>query len=395
MSIPTKRIIQTRDAIWLQQTYGEYSGDKRIKDHASPIDSELLAQLQDAEESTSDPPSKVSKEIVILPADTNELMGSPTATPATPSRLSNRVKKPVQILTSNRKGELTDKTLELATAKDFTQAPLVERVHHNNKQLSNPGREAATFSSLPAGIAHPTIEDAAVWVDKFGESAEILSDTAMAATDVDYSKVDPSTYKDIFTVPTTFEEAWNHPCPFQRERWRAGILKEMKKMEENKVWKKIKRSEMPKDRRCIKHKWVFEIKRSGVFRCRLVGAGYSQIPGVDFQDVYQAVADDETFRIMLILRMLKGYDFLIFDVETAFLHGQLDTQIYMDCPKGMEAEPDECLLLVKTIYGLVQSSRLYYLHYKSVMVDKLGFEVCPCDPCLFKRTNELGSHLLC
>jgi hypothetical protein len=247
MSIPTKRIIQTRDAIWLQQTYGEYSGDKRIKDHASPVDSELLAQLQDAVESTSDPPSKVSKEIVILPADTNELMGSPTATPATPSRLSNRVKKPVQILTSNRKGELTDKTLELATAKDFTQAPLVERVHHNNKQLSNPGREAATFSSLPAGIAHPTIEDAAVWVDKFGESAEILSDTAMAATDVDYSKVDPSTYKDIFTVPTTFEEAWNHPCPFQRERWRAGILKEMKKMEENKVWKKIKRSEMPKD----------------------------------------------------------------------------------------------------------------------------------------------------
>jgi hypothetical protein len=81
MSIPTKRIIQTRDAIWLQQTYGEYSGDKRIKDHASPVDSELLAQLQDAVESTSDPPSKVSKEIVILPADTTELMGSPTATP--------------------------------------------------------------------------------------------------------------------------------------------------------------------------------------------------------------------------------------------------------------------------------------------------------------------------
>jgi hypothetical protein len=81
-------------------------------------------------------------------------------------------------------------------------------------------------------VAHPTIEDAAVWVAKFGESAEILSDTAMAATGVDYSKVDPSTYKDIFTVPTTFEEAWNHPCPFHRERWRAGILKEMKKMEE-------------------------------------------------------------------------------------------------------------------------------------------------------------------
>jgi hypothetical protein len=89
--------------------------------------------------------TKVSKEIVILPADTNEMLGSPTAAPGTPSRLSNRVKKPVQILTSNRKGELTDKTLELATAKDFAQAPLVDRVQHSNKQLSNPGREAATF----------------------------------------------------------------------------------------------------------------------------------------------------------------------------------------------------------------------------------------------------------
>ena len=38
MSIPTKRILQTRDAIWLQQTYGEYAGDKRIKDHVSPTD---------------------------------------------------------------------------------------------------------------------------------------------------------------------------------------------------------------------------------------------------------------------------------------------------------------------------------------------------------------------
>ena len=73
-----------------------------------------------------------------------------------------------------------------------------------------------------------------------------MNDTAMAATDkLDYSKVDPTTYKDIFTVPSTFEEAWNHPDPFQRERWRASISKEFKKMDENKVWKKIKRNQMP------------------------------------------------------------------------------------------------------------------------------------------------------
>jgi hypothetical protein len=68
--------------------------------------------------------------------------------------------------------------MELATAKDFEEPPLVDWVTQHNKQLSSqtskPGRETATFNALPAGIAHPTIEDAAVWIDKFGESVELV-----------------------------------------------------------------------------------------------------------------------------------------------------------------------------------------------------------------------------
>jgi hypothetical protein len=60
------------------------------------------------------------------------------------------------------------------------------------------------------------------------------------------------------------------------------------------------------------------IKRSGVFSCKACWCRVFPIPGVDFQDVYQAVADDETFRIMLILMMLKVTHFLIFDVELHF-----------------------------------------------------------------------------
>ena len=78
-------------------------------------------------------------------------------------------------------------------------------------------------------------------------------------------KVDPAKYKDMFDNPTTFDEAWNHPCPFQRRKWREAIMKEFSKMELNKVWKKVKRSSILEGRRCVKHKWVFEIKQSGVF----------------------------------------------------------------------------------------------------------------------------------
>ena len=141
--------------------------------------------------------------------------------------------------------------------------------------------------------------------------------------------------------------------------------------------------------RCVKYKWVFEVKRNGVFRARLVACGYSQIPGMDFAEVYSPVANDITFRIIIVVMMMMELKALIFDIETAFLLGDLDKTIYMKCPEGMIHEEDDRLLLKKTIYGLVQSSRLYYKKYQQVM-KRLGFERCKSDPCLFFRQTEEG-----
>ena len=127
-------------------------------------------------------------------------------------------------------------------------------------------------------------------------------------------------------------------------------------MEQNGVWRKVKRSSIPEGRRCVKHKWVLEIKRSGVFRARLVACGYSQVPGEDFNEVFSPVCNDVTFRILLICMIVWKLDALIFDVTTAFLTGDLEEEIYMECPEGLEHEDDEVLLLLKTIYGLVQAS---------------------------------------
>ena len=67
-------------------------------------------------------------------------------------------------------------------------------------------------------------------------------------------------------------------------------------MNDHGVWKKIDRSTMPKDRRCVKSKWVFEVKRNGVFRARLVACGYTQIPGLDFTEAYSPVIGPEAAR---------------------------------------------------------------------------------------------------
>ena len=67
--------------------------------------------------------------------------------------------------------------------------------------------------------------------------------------------------------------------------------------------------------------------------------------------------------------LIDRADSLIIDIETAFLHGILGPgeEIYMDCPEGLGAADDECLLLVKMIYGLVQSARAYYNRARQVL----------------------------
>lgn len=195
---------------------------------------------------------------------------------------------------------------------------------------------------------------------------------------------------DEYEEPSNFEAAWNNNDLKIREKWREAITKEFKDMETRKVWKVIKKNLIPPTKRCVKCKWVFKVKRNGIFRARLVACGYSQIPGIDHDEVYAPVVNDLTFRVLLVLMIIHGLDAKIVDVETAFLHGDLEgIEIYMDCPKGLKAEKDECLVLNKTIYGLVQSARQFFKKLKACLKD-LGFKGGEVDPCLMYKKTDKG-----
>jgi hypothetical protein len=103
-------------------------------------------------------------------------------------------------------------------------------------------------------------------INQFGiDPGELAADMALVVRhDVDYTKIDPSKYKEMFDVPASFNEAWNHPRAFQRAKWREAITKEFNKMDSNNVWKKIKRSMMPAYQGCVKCKWAFKWKCSGI-----------------------------------------------------------------------------------------------------------------------------------
>ena len=188
--------------------------------------------------------------------------------------------------------------------------------------------------------------------------------------------------------PSKFREAWDHEDPEQRQKWRDAIRKELRDMTNRGVFRKVKRASMPQGKRCVKNKWVFKVKRNGVFRARLVACGYSQIPGVDFQEHFAPVVNDTSYRIMIATMMLMGLKAKIVDIETAFLHGNLEEEIYMDAPEGIGATEDEVVKLEQTIYGLVQSARQFWKKLRDVL-KSIGFEGGDIDPCLlFKRTKD-------
>ena len=125
-----------------------------------------------------------------------------------------------------------------------------------------------------------------------------------------------------------FNDAWYNENPKLRLKWREVIKKEFENMEKNHVWRVIKKTEVQENRRLLGAKWVFKVKKNGIFKARLVAQGFSQIPGVDHQDSFSLVIYDTTFRIILVMWIKYGWEAEIIDIETAFLFGNLEEEIY-------------------------------------------------------------------
>ena len=82
--------------------------------------------------------------------------------------------------------------------------------------------------------------------------------------------------------PQSFQEAWWDPDLVAREKWREAIHLECKKMLDMGVWRHEKSEDHPNDHGLVGCRWVFKLKRNGVYHARLVVKDFSQIPSVDF-----------------------------------------------------------------------------------------------------------------
>ena len=100
-----------------------------------------------------------------------------------------------------------------------------------------------------------------------------------------------------------------------------------------------------------------------------------------------------------MLMMLNKYKCKLINVETAFLEGNLEEEIFMDVPDGYkevlnEDTVGECLRLERPLYGLVQAAHQFWK--KTVEVLKgIGFVGGQTDPCLMTKTSNEGTvHII-
>ena len=367
--LETKRIVVSRDYTWLGSLYGAYKrkengGEPTVDDDDGGDDDDYLRNnpyypLQD-DDDDDDENNNLPDDV-----DDNDEADEAAALPEEPRyRTRSRGLPPTTQAPTDNNPRLERELRRIQWSDEPTPAPpVVETVDEEDNQT---GREEQANSSFD-GSHSPLF-------DRLFDEFVFFTNTSVAE----------------YIEPKTFREAWDHPDLVQREKWREAIRKEFRDMLRRGVWRIIERNRMPSGRRCVKHKWVFKIKRDGRFRARLVACGYSQIPGVDYTENYSPVIHDVTYRLLLIIQIVFGLKARIIDVETAFLHGDLEEEIYMDCPEGMEGgSPDKCLLLQKTIYGLVQSARMFFKKCVRKLKD-IGFETSKADPCLLFWNSDHG-----
>lgn len=133
----------------------------------------------------------------------------------------------------------------------------------------------------------------------------------------------------------------------------------------------------------VKYKSDGSIER---YKARLLAKGYTQICGIDYLETFAPVAKMNTVRVLLSLAANFGWGLQQFDVKNAFLHDDLEEEIYTEVPLGFSSKKEEQVvcILKKAMYGLKQFSRAWFERFTKVMLS-LGFIQSQRDHTLFVR----------
>jgi len=204
------------------------------------------------------------------------------------------------------------------------------------------------------------------------------------------------------------------------EEWQEAIKNEIKAHLKNDTWTIIDKK---KDSNVIGYKMILknkynakgEIERK---KARLVARGFSQIPGLEYKETYSPVAKLSSIRFLIGVSVEENLKINQMDITTAFLHGEIEEDIYMEKPKLLEkylynivleegdggdkvilqkaqkmladlrtSKNEKVCKLNKALYGLKQSSRQWFTKLDNKL-KQLGFTPSSADPCIYISSTK-------
>ena len=186
---------------------------------------------------------------------------------------------------------------------------------------------------------------------------------------------------DSIQIPTTIQEALKHP------EWSKAVRAEINALEKNKTWRI---TEFPHGKKPVGCKWLFTIKYNADgsierLKARLVAKGFTQSYGIDYQETFAPVAKLNTIRILISLAANQDWQLHQLDIKNAFLNGELEEEVYMELPPGLETPANyrKVCKLEKSLYGLKQSPRAWFDKFTKTV--QHGYSQCQTDHILFVK----------
>ena len=155
-------------------------------------------------------------------------------------------------------------------------------------------------------------------------------------------------YKDILCFPGKHQEEWRQACQ-----------EEISALKNRSVFQLVK---LPKGKKAIRCRWVFDIKSDGQKKACLIAKGFSQIEGVDYNKILSPIVRYESVRLLFALATLKDWHMHAVDVKSTYLYSKLDEEIYMQQPQGFLVKGKEILVwrLTRALYGLKQGGLTWW-----------------------------------
>nr|CCA26540.1 putative polyprotein [Albugo laibachii Nc14] len=187
-------------------------------------------------------------------------------------------------------------------------------------------------------------------------------------------------------APSSYQKALESP---QTKLWYTAIQTELQALKEKQTWTVVTKKP---EQKAIGTKWVFTIKRNEDgeierFKARLVALGYRQTYGIDYTDTYSPVANLNSIRIFLAICCHQGIRIHQYDVDTAFLNGILEEDVFIYTPQGVEGKPKQIFELNRSLYGLKQAATTWFKAISTVFA-QMGFTKCLSDSCMLVRKGS-------